>query len=173
MRLFLEDEARFGLHEAITRRCITARGVKPHQLVFPRYEYVWIFGAAEPATGESFFLEMPALDSACFQAFLDEFSSAYPDTMNVLVLDGAPAHIAQALQSPENVVLFRLPPYCPELNPMERVWQDSRNRLCVDLPADLRALVDDVGKVIREYTPQILASIVGYPYLRRISAQLT
>ena len=68
--------------------------------MLPRYKYLWMFGAAEPATGESFFLEMPALDSPCFQAFLNEFSSAYPDTMNVMVLDGAPAHIARALRIP-------------------------------------------------------------------------
>lgn len=60
----------------MTRRCITAPGVKPHQLVLPRYKYIWVFGAVEPATGESFFLEMPALDSACFQVYLDELSRA-------------------------------------------------------------------------------------------------
>ncbi|HEV3049947.1 MAG TPA: IS630 family transposase [Longimicrobium sp.] len=171
VRLFMEDEARFGLHESVTRRCITAPGIKPHQLVLPRYEYFWIYGAAEPATGESFFLEMPALDSICFQVFLDEFSRAYPTTLNVLVLDGAPAHIAHALRIPENVVLFRLPPYCPELNSIERLWQDFRKRLGVDLPAGLRSLADDVARVVCEYTPQVIASITGYPYLRRASAQ--
>lgn len=165
VRLFVQDEARFGLHEGITRRFITAPGVKPHQLVLPRYEYTWIFGAAEPATGESFFYEMPALDSLCFQAYINELSRAYPDTMNVLVIDGAPAHVAHALVIPDNVVLFRLPPYCPELNPMERVWQDLRRRLRADLPAGLGALVDDVTRVVREYTPAILASLTGYPYL--------
>lgn len=156
----------------MTRRCITAPGVKPHQLVLPRYKYIWVFGAVEPATGESFFLEMPALDSACFQVYLDELSRAYPDTLNVLVIDGAPAHIAQALAPPENVVLFRLPPYCPELNPMERVWQDVRGRLPIDLPAGLRALADDVARVLCDYTPDDLASLTGYPYLRRLSAQM-
>lgn len=167
----MEDEARLGLHEGITRRCITARGVKPHQLVHPRYEYFWLYGAVEPATGESLFLEMPALDSICFQAFLDEFSSAYPDTLNVLVIDGAPAHIGHALKVPENVVLFRQPPYCPELNPVERVWQDFRQRLSLDLPAGLRALADDAARVVCEYTPSILASLTGYPYLKRAIAQ--
>jgi hypothetical protein len=57
--------------------------------MLPRYEYLWFYGAVEPATGESFFLELPALDTKCFQAFLNEFSRAYPDTLNLLVLDGA------------------------------------------------------------------------------------
>jgi hypothetical protein len=160
VRLFVQDEARFGLHEGITRRSITAAGVKPHQLVLPRYEYTWLFGATEPASGESLFVEMPALDSACFQAFLDEFSLAYPDTMNVLVIDGAPAHVAHSLVIPDNVALFRLPPCCPELNPMERVWQDMRKRLSIDLPAGLDALVSDITRVVREYTPAVLESLI-------------
>lgn len=172
MRLFVQDEARFGLHEGITRRFITSPGVKPHQPVLPRYESFWLFGAAEPTTGESFFYEMPALDSACFQVFLDEFSRAYPDSLNVLVIDGAPAHTAQSLSVPTNVVLFRLPPYCPELNPMERVWQDLRKRLNIELPADLGDLIGDVARVVCEYTPKILASITGFPYLRDAIAQL-
>lgn len=172
MRLFVQDEARFGLHEGITRRFITAPGVKPHQLILPRYESFWLFGAAEPATGESFFLEMPALDSACFQVFIDEFALANRESMNVLVIDGAPAHIAGSLVIPDNVVLFRLPPYCPELNPIERVWQDVRKRLQLGLPAGLKALKDDVARIVCEYTPEILASITAYPYLRRAAAQL-
>lgn len=172
VRLFVQDEARFGLHEGITRRFITAPGVKPHQVVLPRYEYFWLFGATEPVTGESFFLEMPALDSACFQVFINEFSCANRESMNVLVLDGAPAHVAGSLIIPDNVVLFRLPPYCPELNSMERVWQDVRERLTTKLPAELETLRDDVARVVCEYTPEILASVAGYPYLRRATAQI-
>ncbi len=172
MRLFVQDEARFGLHEGITRRFLTAPGVKPHQLMLPRYEYFWLFGAAEPATGESFFLEMPALDSACFQVFIDEFARANRESMNVLVIDGAPAHVAHSLVIPDNVVLFRLPPYCPELNPAERIWQDLRKRLLIGLPAGLQALKDDVTRIVCDYTPEILATITGYPYLRRAFAQL-
>ena len=168
----MQDEARFGLHEGITRRFITAPGVKPLQLVLPRYQYFWLFGATEPATGESFFLEMPALDSACFQVFIDEFALANPESMNVLVIDGAPAHIAHSLVIPDNVVLFQLPPYCPELNPIERVWQDLRNRLLIGLSTGLKALRDDVARIVCDYTPEILASITGYPYLREASAQL-
>jgi transposase len=83
-----------------------------------------------------------------------------------------PAHIAGSLVIPDNVVLFRLPPYCPELNPIERVWQDVRKRLLVGLPTGLKALKDDVARIVCEYTPEILGSITGYPYLRSASAQL-
>lgn len=170
VRLFLEDEARLGLHESMTRRCLTAFGVKPLQPVLPRYEYFWLFGAVEPLTGESLFLEMPALDTACFQAYLNELSLAYPDSLNLLVIDGAPAHVAKRLQIPENVLLVRLPPYSPELNPMERVWQDVRKWLGSALPPDLAALKDRVATILRNYSNETLSSITGYAYLRKIVA---
>jgi hypothetical protein len=83
--------------------------------MLPRYEYYWLYGAVEPATGESLFLKMPALDAACFQVFLDELSSAFPDSTNVLLIDGAPAHVAKCLRLPDNVILLRLPANSPEL----------------------------------------------------------
>lgn len=156
----------------MTRRCLTAFGVKPLQPVLPRYKYYWLFGAVEPLTGEALFLEMPELDTACFQAYVNELSLAYPDSLNLLVLDGAPAHIAKRLQIPDNLLLVRLPPYSPELNPMERVWQDLRKWLGSALPADLAALKEHVATILRNYSNETLASITGYEYLLNIvSAQ--
>jgi len=166
VRCFFQDETRLGLHESQTRRRITARGTKPIQLMLPRYEYLWFYGAVEPATGEALFLELPALDTPCFQAFLDEFSLAFPDSLNVLVLDGAPAHIAQALVVPDNVFLVRLPPYSPELNPIERVWLDLRKHLGDSLPTSLNALADTTAKILRDYTNEALASLTDYGYNR-------
>jgi hypothetical protein len=132
--------------------------------MLPRYEYFWLYGAVEPASGESLFLEMPALDTVCFQIFLDEFSRAFPDSLNVLVLDGAPAHVAHALVVPENVFLVRLPPYSPELNPIERVWLDVRKFLGDELPASLEALADSIARILQGYTHQALASLTDYGY---------
>jgi transposase len=75
-------------------------------------------------------------------------------------------------QVPENVLLVRLPPYCPELNPIERLWQDLRKWLSSTLPADLDALKERVATILRNYSKETLASITGYEYLRNIySAQ--
>ena len=164
VRLFAQDESRLGLHEGQTHRWLSAPGVKPLQKVLPRYEYFWLYGAVEPATGESFFLEMPALDTPCFQAFLTEFGRSYPESLNLLVLDGAPAHIAGRLIVPENVLLVRLPAYSPELNPVERLWQDLRARLGSELPASLEALKEKTAQQIRAYTAEVLASLCGYDY---------
>lgn len=164
VRRFFQDEARLGLHESVTRRRITARGVKPIQPMLPRYEYFWLYGAVDPSTGESLFLELPALDTPCFQAFLLEFSLAFPDTLNVLVLDGAPPHTAHALVVPENVLLFRLPPYSPELNPVERIWLDLRKHLGSHLPASLSSLADDAAHVLCAYSQEALRSLTHFGY---------
>lgn len=165
VRLFVQDETRLGLHEGMTRRCLTAFGVKPLQAVLPRYEFFWLYGAVEPLTGEALFLEMPALDAVCFQIYLDEFSLAFPDSFNLLVLDGAPAHIARCLRIPDNVLLIFLPPYSPELNPIERLWQDLRKFLGSELPATLDAFKERVAQILCDYSPEVLASITGYNYL--------
>ena len=169
MRLFTEDESRFGLHEGTPRRRLTARGVKPQQSVWPRYEYTWLYAAVEPGTGESLMLEMPALDVPCVQAFLDEFAQSYPESLNVLLWDGAPAHIAAALVVPANVLLVRLPAYSPELNPVERLWEDLRAQLGPMLQPSLAALSEHLARILRTYTPEVLASLTGYPYLLQVA----
>lgn len=113
VRLWFEDETRIGLKLPRYRR-VTARGVRPVQLYQPLYEYYWLYGSVEPKTGESFYLEMPALDVDCFGVYLAELARRYSAHTNVVVLDGAPAHTGHALVVPENVVLLFLPPYSPE-----------------------------------------------------------
>lgn len=167
MRLFAEDESRLGLHTG-TRRRLLARGVKPLQRVLPRYEYFWLFAAVEPRGGASVELEMPALDVPCVQAFLQEFGARFPESLNLLLWDGAPAHLAHELVLPPNVVLIPLPAYSPELNPVERLWEDLRYRLGSRLPASLPELKEHTAALIRASTPQDLASLCGYDYLLQI-----
>jgi hypothetical protein len=171
LRLFCQDESRIGLHLPAGRR-LTLPGVKPLKVMAPLYQYYWLYAAVEPTTGDACWLEFPRLDSTCFQVFLDHFSRHYADSLNLLVLDNAPAHIAKALLIPANVVLFYLPPYCPELNPIERLWQDLKSRLtglAATVRCSLSAVREAVEGFIRAYSPQQLASLTGYPYLCNIN----
>ncbi|QZZ19429.1 hypothetical protein J5X98_01495 [Leptothermofonsia sichuanensis E412] len=54
-------------------------------------------------------------DTACYQAFLEEFSKAYPDSLNILQVDNGRFHSSKDLVVPENVILLFQPAYCPEL----------------------------------------------------------
>jgi hypothetical protein len=98
----LDAAAHLGLHEG-TRRRLQSRGVKPQQRILPRYEYFWLYAAVDPLSGASLELELPALDVVCVQVFLDELAQQYPDSLNLLLWDGAPAHIAHALVVPCSV----------------------------------------------------------------------
>jgi len=168
VRLFFQDEARIGLHLPRYRR-LTGRGVCPVQPFEPLYECYWLYGAVEPATGEAHFWEMPALDAECFSVYLSALSAAYPDTLNVVVLDNAPAHVAQALVVPTNVVLLPLPPYSPELNPVERLWRHVRQQIDVfeaSVRTCLAGLREHVAGILRSLSCEAIQSLTGYGYIR-------
>lgn len=170
MRVFCQDESRIGLHLSPGRR-LTARGIKPLKGIAPVYDYYGLYAAVEPTSGEACWVELPRLDRACFQVFLDQFSRQYVDSLNLRVLDNAPAHVAHDLQVPANVVLIDLPPYCPELNPVERLWQDLKRRLPALAAATRLSITtwrEAVDGFIRAYPSEQLASLTGYPSRRRI-----
>ena len=85
IRLFCQDESRFGLMP-ITRRRIALSGVKPIQQQRPAYQNFYLYGAVEPKTGKRFLIERESLDSDDFQEFLDGFSRRFSESLNVLVL---------------------------------------------------------------------------------------
>src|SRR4029434_10126460 len=124
VRVFCQDESRLGLHLPV-HRLLTGYGVKPVQIIEPLYEYYWLYAAVEPSTGEAFWWELPRLDADCFTIFLRQFGHHYAESLNIVLLDQAPAHVAQRVPIPENVVLMWLPAYSPELNPVERLWERS------------------------------------------------
>ena len=149
----------------ITRRRITLSGVKPIQQQRPAYQSYYLYGAVEPATGERFLLEREALDSDGFQDFLDGFAERFSGSLNVLVLDNGQFHKAKKLTIPENVRLVFLPPYSPELNPVERLWQDVKDHVAFHLHENLSTLKQKVRSKLDSYTDEVVASLTGYEYL--------
>lgn len=146
-------------------RLITACGVKPigqWQWLFKAY---WLYGAVEPATGESFFLQFSHVDTACYQRFLDEFSKAYPDSLNILQVDNGRFHQGKDLAVPENIILLFQPPYCPELNPIERLWEHLKADLRWGSFQTLEKLQTKVDQLLSHLTPEVVASITGYPFI--------
>jgi DDE superfamily endonuclease len=87
-----------------------------------------VIAAACPATGAATGIIMPHLDSDVINLFLGEFSRQLaPDVHAVLIWDGAGFHTSGSLEVPENVTLVKLPPYSPELNPIENLWHYLRS----------------------------------------------
>ena len=164
VKLFTQDESRIGLMSPMRRR-ITAKGIKPIQTVDFRFENYYLYGAVEPISGDRFILEMPYLNSDCFQVFVNELSSYYREDFVILLLDNSSTHKAKKLIIPDNIVLLFLPPYSPEINPIERLWQHVKSKLTFSLLENLEALKQNVADELLKLTDSIVASITGYSYI--------
>ena len=165
IRVLAQDESRFGLMP-VTRRRITAKGVKPIQKVQFQFESYYLYGAVEPLTGDGFYLELPGLDGDCFQVYLDELSTNFRDDFMIMLTDNAPAHTAKKLIIPDNIVFLPFPAYCPELNPIERLWQHIKSKIDFALHKTLEALKQNVADILKEEcSDPVVASITGYSYI--------
>ena len=93
------------------------------------YQWAYIFSAVRPDTGDDVTLVMPSVNAKVMDLFLAHFADTLDqDAHAVMMCDGAGWHDERALTVPDNVTLALLPPYSPELNPVERVWLYLRER---------------------------------------------
>jgi hypothetical protein len=128
IELWFRDEARVGQKGRIThlwyQKGVRARGMHEH-----RFASVHLFGAVCPERDAGVALVLPEVSTAAMNLFLAELARAIPErTHAVLVLDRAGWHVSSDLTVPANLTLAHLPPYSPELNPVERVWLYLRER---------------------------------------------
>ena len=164
IKYWVEDETRLGL-KTIEKRKITLKGVKPKGQVQWNFKSYYIYGAVAPKTGESFFWEFSHLDGDCFQIFLDEFAKKYPDNLNVIQLDNGRFHYNSKLKIPDHVILIFQPPYTPELNPIERLWQDLKKQLSWSNFQNLSSLKEKVSSILEEFSPEKIISLAGWDYI--------
>lgn len=136
-----------------------------------QYDSLWVIAAACPETGAATGLIMPHLDAEVSNLFLQEFSRQLaPDVHAILIWDGAGHHTARAIATPPNVTLVRLPPYSPELNPIENLWHYLRahhwsNRVYEDWDALKSAAADALVRVGRD--AERIQSVCAAPYISR------
>ena len=119
--IFFSDESRFGTHSKIGYGWYK-KGSRSPVSVKLGYKNFYLYGAANPSSGENFQLILPNANTECMSVFLKEFSIAINGKKVILVIDGAGWHKAKCLDVPANITLVFLPPYSPELNPIERLW---------------------------------------------------
>jgi len=133
---------------------------------------IYIFAAVEPGTDNGFALVMPHANTEAMQQFLDRFTATIADDEHVvMVLDQAGWHDSRALSVPANVTLMALPPYSPELNPVERVWLYLKERfLSHRLHDDYEAIVNAACKAWRRLTAQAgrIKSLRTYPWIPKV-----
>lgn len=164
------DEARFGQQGTITRKW-ARRGSRPRAVRQTRYEWLYVYAAVEPATGESVGLIAPNVNTATFNVFLrmlgDELA---PNEHGVLIMDQAGWHVSRKVRMPDNLTALLLPPYSPELNPVENLWHYLRshywsNRIYENYDALHQAVLDAWPNL----TPEVLRTVCACPYLERAS----
>jgi transposase len=162
INLYCQDESRFGL---FTRngRALTAKGVKPICPYQHKFDNTYLYGAFSPINGQSFIAELPRCDTDWFEAFLDEFSRFEPQEFKIIVLDNGAFHKAQRLIIPDNIALIFLPPYSPELNPAERIWQEIKKRLVLKTFISLEQLQVELDFIINTHLHvNAIKSITGF-----------
>ncbi len=120
--VWVEDEHRYGLISTI-RRCWTLRG---HRVKVPfamKYQWGYVYGAVEMTTGKTAFIYSPTVSLPCSKIFLQQITQTDPDGIHIVIWDRAGFHQkSEASDIPEQIRLLPLPPYCPELNPVEKLW---------------------------------------------------
>jgi hypothetical protein len=166
VKVFAQDESRVGLLPIIRRR-IPACGVQPIATGRHTFAYFYLYGAVEPTTGDSFFLELPWLNTALFQLWVDHFAQAFPQSFNLLVLDNGAFHTTKAVRWPANVAPVFLPPYSPQLNPLERLWRDLKDQDADHVSKTLDELSEAVGHMLQSYSQAALRALTGFPYFVR------
>ena len=113
----------------------------------------------------------PSVHAEAMSVFLAEVSQRHPGEWIVMVLDGAGWHKAKRLQVPANMRLVFLPPWSPQLNPVEHVWDEVRekwfgNRLFDSLSAVEEQLIMAL-KILEEDAPRV-ASLTGFDWIKTI-----
>lgn len=157
--MMFQDEAGFGRINK-PKYCWCRKGLRPSVPCHHIREYRYAYGAAEPQTGESFFLILPYCNTDCMNIFLRELSLEYPHDYIMLIVDGAAWHRAKALQIPDNIELFFLPPATPEMNSVEQIWawlrlHGFRNEVFQTLDKVVSRLCDTICSLSRDTVKSI------------------
>jgi len=167
VRLMFQDEARFGRISG-SKRCWCPEPFRPVCPAIVCQEYTYAYGAVSVPSGQFDSLILPQTDTLCMQIFLDEISSRYPKDRIVMIVDGAGWHKSNSLAIPKNMKLLFLPSYSPNLNPVENIWEELRekgfdNKVFASMDSLENQLVYELKRL--EDHPEITGPIVAWPWI--------
>ena len=169
LRLIFQDEAGFGRINK-PKYCWCFPGVRPNVPCHHIREYRYAYGAVEPQSGDSFFLVMPYCNTDCMNVYLAELSKSFPSDHILLITDGASWHRSKSLLIPHNITILPLPPYTPEMNPIEQIWKELRKLgFRNEVFESLKKVVDRLCEVICSLTPEKIRSITGRSWILALS----
>ncbi|MBF6654528.1 transposase [Flavobacterium columnare] len=163
VNLYFQDESRFGL---ITKqkRVITAKGIKAIGTYKHSYLYNWLWRSFSPLTGESFCMTTQSVCKELFIKYLEDFSNHKPTELKIIIIDNAAFHSTKDVIIPQNIFLLPIPPYCPELNPAEKIWQWMKDKIAMKIYNTLAELNQKMEELIKTAENELIKSITGYEF---------
>ena len=170
MRILFEDEGRFG-RISDYKRCWGPLPKRPEVGQQVVRESVFTLAAVCPADGKTASLIMPWVDTEVMSIFLAHTAEQFRGDFCLLFMDGAGWHHAHELRIPDSLRLLFLPPYSPELNPVELLWDHLRenhisNRVFDTLSEVEEALCHGLSYLINN--PDIVHSMTNFPWLNTL-----
>lgn len=164
VKIWVADESRFGLHTQ-SRRCWALRGQRVVLAREQRYEWEYVYGAVEVVEGLAQFQFLPSVSLALSRGFLQQIADSDDQAEHVVIWDQAGFHPRPGdAQLPARIHLLPLPPYSPELNPVEGLWDQTQDVTCNRHFADLDQLEEALTQALRPFweTPARVLSLVHH-----------
>ena len=171
LRLMFQDEGRFGLLGK-PRRCWAPTGVRPVVGARLTRKFSYAFAAVSPHDGVMDSLILPWVNAHTMSLFLSTVAERHPDEFIVMVMDQAGWHVAHELEVPRNMRLVLLPPWSPEINPAEHIWDALRddcvgNTVFASLDAADKALSAGLRSLESDHAR--MKSLTGFKWIVSIS----
>jgi putative transposase len=169
VHIWLEDEHRYGLI-SVVRRCWTVKGHRPTAPYQAKYQWGYIYGAADVVTGEAEFLYTPTVSFKWTNEFLEQLSVTDPKAIHSVIWDRAGFHPkAESRQLSDAMRVLPLPAYSPELNPMESLWDQVKRRIANETWETLETMEAAISEVLEPLWTQVAAvrSLLGDTWLTR------
>jgi putative transposase len=164
VRVMFQDEAGFG-RISKPKACWISGQMRPSVPCHHIREYRYVYGAVDPIDGENYFILAPYCNSDWMNVFFDELSKAYPDDCIILIMDNATWHKSKSLRIPEQITCLNIPPYTPEMNPIEQIWKELRKSFANKLFATLDKVLDNLCEAIQNLSNETVKSITGRKWI--------
>lgn len=131
-------------------------------------EYTYAYGAVSLLEGDFDGFILPTMHAQALEIFLKEISIRYPENYIMMVMDGAPGHSAKDLKIPKNIEILKLPPYSPQLNPSENIWDEMwekwfGNQIFDSMDDVENRLIEAIRTL--EQSKDIIKSIACFPWI--------
>jgi len=160
------DEGRFGLKPTLGKAWAKYGSSTPLVPVQPGYRNFYLYSAVDSLSGNNFTLLLPWVNTQVMNYYLEQLALAYPDETLWVIMDQAGWHKSNDLNVPSAIRLIYLPPYSPELNPVERLWRWLRRSACRNRSFRSLAEVEtSLCECLNSLSDQSLSSLCNCSYL--------